>query len=132
MVGQDPERDSHHLDLTLNPNQPLNHNHLQDKKNPSDLRRDQTTKDAQREHHLNINNQHQMTTGEDQLEPLICEGHLIHDVLNDLEHLKQTNLNNQRLVTTNAIDGAVTDHDDQPTTQMDKNAIPQPPLDHDH
>ena len=59
-----------------------------------------------------------MAASEDELEPLVFEARLVHDVLRNLLHLEQIGLGRQCMATAKAIDGSVAGSGHEPRTRV--------------
>ena len=69
-----------------------------------------------------------MAAGEDQLQPLVGKGRLLHLVLHCLGHLQQTGLLREHAVAAQAVDRAVAGGDRQPGARVGRRAVPWPAL----
>ena len=81
MGRRDTKRDSGHLDLPLRSDQPLRHRLLRDEKGARDLLRTQAAERPQRERDLGVELERRVAAGEDELESLVRDRRLVHDVL---------------------------------------------------
>src|SRR5512132_2502211 len=101
------EGDTGGLDLALRAYEPLVHRRLRDEEGAGDLLHAQPAERPQCERYLPIELERRMATRENQLEPLVRDRRLVHDVLNGHRYLEQTGFRRQRPITANAIDRAV-------------------------
>jgi hypothetical protein len=69
-----------------------------------------------------------MTAGEDQLQPLVGKGPLLHLVLRGLGHIEQARLRGERAVATQAVDRAVAGGDREPGAGIRRRALAGPAL----
>ena len=69
-----------------------------------------------------------MAAGEDQLQPLVGKGRLLHLVLHGLGHLEQARLLGERPIAAEAVDRAVAGGDRQPGARVGRRAVPRPAL----
>jgi hypothetical protein len=72
-----------------------------------------------------------MAAGEDQLQPLVGKGPLLHLVFHGLGHVKQLCLLGERPLTAKAVDRAVAGGDRQPGARVGRRAVPGPALGRD-
>ena len=72
-----------------------------------------------------------MAAGEDQLQPLVGKGRLLHLVLHGLGHLEQARLLGERAVAAQAVDRAVAGGDRQPGARVGRRAVARPALGRD-
>ena len=128
VVGRDPERDPGGLDLALRPHQALGHRRLADEEGARDLAGGQAAERAQRQRDLRLRGERRVAAGEDELEPLVGEGRLVHGVLRRLGHLEQAGLRGQRAVAADAIDGSVARGRHEPGARVVRDAVARPAL----
>ena len=128
VVGRHPERDPGGLDLALRPHQPLRHRRLGDQEGAGDLAGGQAAERPQGQRDLRVGGERRMAAGEDELEPLVGEGRLVHDVLRRLGHLEQVGLRGQRAVAADAIDGPVARRRHQPGAGAGGDSVARPAL----
>jgi hypothetical protein len=69
-----------------------------------------------------------MAAGEDELEALVGEGHLVHAVLRHERHVEQAGLRGQRAIAADAIDRAVARGRDQPARRVRRDPVSRPAL----
>jgi hypothetical protein len=69
-----------------------------------------------------------MAAGEDQLQPLVGKGRLLHHVLHGLWHLEQACLLGEQPVAPQAVDRAVAGRDGQPGARVGRGAVARPAL----
>jgi hypothetical protein len=72
-----------------------------------------------------------MAAGEDQLQPLVGKGRLLHLILHGLEHVEQACLLGERPLAAQAVDRAVAGSDRQPGARVRRPAVPGPALGRD-
>ena len=72
-----------------------------------------------------------MAAGEDQLQPLVGKGLLLHLVLHGLGHVEQACLLGERPIAAEAVDRAVAGGDRQPGARVGRRAVPGPALGRD-
>jgi hypothetical protein len=72
-----------------------------------------------------------MAAGEDQLQPLVGKGPLLHLVLHGLGHVEQACLLGERAIATQAVDRAVAGGDRQPGARVGRRAFAGPALGRD-
>ena len=72
-----------------------------------------------------------MAAGEDQLQPLVGKGPLLHLVLHGLGHVEQACLLGERPIAAQAVDRAVAGGDRQPGAWVGRRAVPGPALSRD-
>ena len=135
-VGQElrrrhPERDSCRLDLVLGPHEPLRHGGLADQERAGDLGRRQAAQGAQRERDLSFGAQGRMAAREEQFEPLVGKGRLVHGVLRSLTHFEQAGLRSERAIAANAIDCPVARSRHEPRARVGGDSVPGPALGRD-
>ena len=110
------ERDPGLLDLAFRPDEPLRHRRLGDEKRARDLLCRQPAEAPQRERDLRVERERGVTAREDELEPLVRDGRLVHLVLHRLWHVEQADLLRERPVAPDAIDRAVARRRHEPRT----------------
>jgi hypothetical protein len=128
VVGRHPERDPRRLDLALGAHQPLRHRRLLDQEGAGDLDGGQPAERPQGESDLRLGGEGRVTAGEDELEPLVGEGRLLHGVLHGLAHVEQAGLRGQRAVAADAIDRPVARRRHQPGAGAGGHSIARPAL----
>ena len=72
-----------------------------------------------------------MAAGEDQLQPLVGKGSLLHLVLHGLGHVEQAFLCGERPIASEAVDRAVAGGDRQPGAWVGRRPVPGPALGRD-
>jgi hypothetical protein len=128
VVGRHPEGDPGGPDLALGPHQPLGHRRLGHQEGARDLAGGEAAQGAQGEGDLRLGRERGVAAGEDELEPLVRKGGLVHRVLHRLRHLEQAGLRGQRAVAADAVDRAVAGRRHQPGAGVGGRAVARPAL----
>ena len=112
----------------LGPHEPLRHRRLGDQEGAGDLGSREAAERAQRERDLRLGGEGRMAAREEQFEPLVGKGRLVHGVLRCLAHLEQAGLRRQRAIAANAIDGPVARGRHEPGARVGGDSVPGPAL----
>src|SRR5204862_239409 len=99
-----------------------------DQEGASDLASRQPTERPQGEGDLRLGGECRMTTGEDELEPLVWKLRRVHGVLGCLGHLEQAGLRGQRAIAANAIDRSVPGRRQEPGALVGGLTVARPAL----
>ena len=126
VVGRHPERDAGGLDLLLRPHEPLRHRRLGHQERAGDLGRGQAAERPQRQRDLRLRGERRVAAREDELEPLVGEGRLVHVVLRRLGHVEQPRLLRQRPLTAEVVERAVARRRDQPRALVGGDPVARP------
>ena len=89
VLGWDAERNAGRLDLALGAHEPLRHRRLGDEERARDLVGRQTSERPQRQRDLRVERERRVAAREDQLEPLVGNGRVVHRVLHGLGDVEQ-------------------------------------------
>ena len=128
MGGGHAERDAGGLDLVLRPDQALRHRLLRDQEGARDLLSGQAAERPQRQRDLAVEGERRMAAGEEQLEPLVGNGGLIHLVLRGLRHIEQARLLGEGAVSPDPVDGPVARGRHQPGPRVVRCPVARPAL----
>ena len=126
--GRHPKGNTGGLDLGLCPHEPLGHGRLGDEEGARDLLGPEPTQRPQRERHLGIECEGGMAAREDELEPLVRNRGLVHEVLAGFRHLEQTGLGRKRAIAADAVDRAVARGRHQPGPRVGGRPVAWPAL----
>ena len=122
------ERDARDRDLPLRAHQPLRHRRLLDEERLGDLGRREAAERAQRQGHLRVERERRVAAGEDQLEPLVGKGAVIHGVLGGEREVEQPGLGGEHALAPDAVERAVAPDRDQPGRGARRHAVARPAL----
>ena len=125
------ERDARRGDLVLGPDQALGHRRLRHEERAGDLGGAEPAQGAQRQSHLGVERQRRMAAGEHELEPLVGDRRLVHDVLHGLGLVEQGQLRGERAIPANAVDRAVARGRQQPRPRLRGRSLARPALGRD-
>ena len=128
VIGRHAERDAGGLDLLLRAHEALRHRRLGDEERARDLGRGQPAERAQRERDLRVGRERGVAAREDELEPLVREGRVVHRVLHRLGDLEQPRLLGVGAFAAEAVDGAVARRRHQPGAGARGHALARPAL----
>ena len=125
------KRDPGSLDLPLRPDEPLRHGRLGDEERAGDLLGLQPAERPQGERDLRIELERRVAAGEDELEPLVLDHGLVHDVLRCLGHVEQAGLHGERAIAADAVDGPVARRGHEPGARVGGLSVAGPALGRD-
>jgi hypothetical protein len=126
VVRRHPEGDAGGLDLLLRAHEPLRHRRLGYEERARDLGRGQPAERPQRERDLRVRGERRVAAREDELEPLVGEGRLVHVVLCGLGRVEQPGLLRQRPLAAEVVDRAVARRRDQPRALVGGDPVRRP------
>jgi hypothetical protein len=122
------KRDAGVPDLAFRADQALRHRRLGNEEGPRDLLSGQPAERSKRERDLGIESERRMAAGEDELQPLVGNGRLIHIVLRSFRHLELADLGRQRAIAADAVDRPVACGGHEPGARIRRGAVPRPAL----
>ncbi len=126
--GWNPERHAGRLDLPLGAHEPLRHRRLRDEERTRDPVGRETSERPQRQRDLRVERQCGMAAGEDELEPLVGDGCVVHGVLHGFGYVQQPGLGGERAVAADPVDRPVPGGRQKPRAGVLGRTCSWPPL----